>query len=60
MNSLGESGSKLYTGDESGFMHWLGQGDRYKFLPARKNNTWNAYDIPTWLYIDVKSSFISA
>ena len=29
LNSLRESGSKLSAGDEGGFMHWLGQGDRY-------------------------------
>ena len=58
--SLGESDLKLSAVDEGSFMCWLGQGDRYKLLPARKNNIWNAYDIPTWLYIDVKSSFISA
>ena len=59
LNSLGESNFKLSAVDEGGFVYWLGQGDRYKLLPARNNNTWNAYDIPTWLYIDVKLSFIS-
>ena len=59
-NSLRESGLKLPIVDEGSFVPWLGQGDRYKLLPARKNNTWNAYDIPTWLYIYIKSSFISA
>ena len=47
LNSLGESDLKFFVGDEGGFVRWRGQGDRYELLPARKNNTWNAYDIPS-------------
>ena len=59
-NSLGKSGLKLSVVDEGSFVPWLGKGDRYKLPPVKRNNTWNGYETPSWLYIDVKSSFISA
>ena len=32
LNSLGESGLKLFVADEGGFVRWLGQGELYDAL----------------------------
>ena len=58
LNSLEESSLKFSIADKGGFARWPGQGGHYQLLPAKKNNTWNSYDAPSWLYINVKSSFI--